>query len=350
MRGSGARGYNNGSFPAGKASKLDLILRNPYDLLRWYDGNRRQLPWRGLGDPYAIWVSEAMLQQTQIATALSYWRRWMERFPTVETLARASVEEVLAQWQGLGYYRRARKLREGAAWVVRHGWPASAAEWRQVPGVGPYTAAAIASIALDEPAPLVDGNVRRVVARLIASEATGGALEREAWAWAERNLVRERPGDWNQALMELGALVCRPRNPNCAACPLASDCQGRAAGVAAALPLRPARQEIVRVPHEAFVPLCGRRFGLAKIDAGEWWEGMWEFPRRLEAPYDVVAPLPAVRYAVTHHRAELRARLVRVQAPLNELGWFPREDLPELPLPSPQRKLLRAALALLDFE
>jgi A/G-specific adenine glycosylase len=212
-------------------------------LLEWYERNRRDLPWRGSSDPYAVWVSEIMLQQTRVAVVVERYQAFMARFPTLVSLALAPEQDVLALWSGLGYYRRARMLHKAAQFVTDqyHGnLPASSEQLRALPGIGSYTAAAIASIAHNEPIAVVDGNVKRVLCRMAGWEAgsrTGGAvLERKIEDLAGRLVDPHRPGDFNQALMELGATVCLPRNPHCLACPWAADCKTRGEHKTAARP------------------------------------------------------------------------------------------------------------------
>ena len=192
-------------------------------LLTWYAAVARDLPWRRTRDPYAILVSEVMLQQTQAARVVPYFEAWMERFPDPAALAAAPVEDVLRAWSGLGYNRRALALRRAAAIVARDGWPAGAAGLRALPGVGPYTAAAVASFAWDEPVAVVDTNVRRVLTRWDGRERGPAGLA----ARAQELLAPERPAAFNQATMELGATVCRPRRPDCPACPVAEGCASR---------------------------------------------------------------------------------------------------------------------------
>lgn len=216
-------------------------------LLRWFARARRPMPWRDRPDPYAVWISEIMLQQTQVATVRPFFDRFMARFPTIASLAAAPVADVLHAWQGLGYYARARHLHRAAAEITtRLGgrWPATAAEWRALPGVGDYTAAAIASIAFGERIPSVDGNVVRVFSRfwMLPGARTDLALRREIAARLAGHIPRRAPGDFNQAMMELGALVCAPRHPDCGACPLARDCAAHRAGRTTDFPARtPAR-------------------------------------------------------------------------------------------------------------
>ena len=296
-----------------------------------------------------------MAQQTQVGTVIPYWERWLDRFPNVEALAAAEEADVLAQWQGLGYYRRARLFLAGARWVAANGMPRTAAGWRAVPGVGAYTAGAIASIAFGEPAPLVDGNVERVYARLADDVSEGSVLHRAAWRWAEANVHGARPGDWNQALMELGATVCTPKSPACDRCPLAADCLARARGTQTLRPAPAKRKATIALRFAVWVPEFEGRYGLRQIPEGEWWEGMWEFPR---APLDEEASLfgivgegwredaGVVRHAVTHHRIENRVSRVRCESPSPALSWFAEEALAALPIPTPQRRCLARARAL----
>src|SRR5664279_4907056 len=199
-------------------------------LLDWYDAHRRDLPWRRDADPYRVWVSEIMLQQTRVAAVLEHYARWMQRFPTIHHLAKAREQSVLALWSGLGYYHRARRLHQAAKVIARepHGeFPRTEEAWRELPGIGRYTAAALASIAFGEPVAVVEGNVARVLERMFG-EAKG---REDAWHQAEALLDRTRPGDFNQAMMELGATVCTPRAPQCLLCPLITWCATRGVGV-----------------------------------------------------------------------------------------------------------------------
>lgn len=206
-------------------------------ILRWYLKHRRDLPWRSTRDPYAIWVSEIMLQQTRVETVIPYYRRFLERFPTVHSLAKASAPDVLALWSGLGYYGRARNLHDAAAMLVREHagcLPEETAALRRLPGIGEYTAAAITSVAFGRPAAAVDGNVIRVLARIhgLRGRRNSSALRRRVSAIADRFAAGPRPGDWTQALMELGATVCLPREPLCGRCPARAACVARRGGQA----------------------------------------------------------------------------------------------------------------------
>ncbi|HYJ32659.1 MAG TPA: A/G-specific adenine glycosylase [Candidatus Binatia bacterium] len=241
-------------------------------VLRWYRRNRRDLPWRRTRDPYAIWVSEIMLQQTRVETVIPYYERFLTRFPTVRALARAREEDVLAAWSGLGYYRRARGLHAAAAVMVReHGGrvPDDQESLRALPGVGAYTAAAIASVAHGMSAAAVDGNVIRVLARIagLRGRRDDPVLRREVEGLATRLAEGVSPGDWTQALMELGALVCAPRAPRCDACPAAAPCLARRSGDAAAYP-EPAKTAS-SLPTRRVVMLLARRGAKILLVNGE---------------------------------------------------------------------------------
>jgi A/G-specific adenine glycosylase len=261
---------------------------------------RRDLPWRRSRDPYAIWISEIMLQQTRVAAVVPYFERWMTRFPTITALASAPLDDVLAAWAGLGYYSRARNLHRCARAVVeQHGGalPAAAAALRRLPGIGPYTAGAIASIAFGRPEPLVDGNVARVLARLYAIEAEikSPAAGRTLWRLAATLVPHDAPGDFNQGLMELGATVCTPLSPTCLVCPLVTLCQARAQGRERELPRMPARKRPEELPLIDASALWIERRGkllLARRAPAGLYGGLWELPQ-IEAPLDRTARAPA---------------------------------------------------------
>lgn len=327
-------------------------------LLPWYRTNKRALPWRHSPDPYRVWISEAMLQQTTVATAIPYFHRWLERFPNVESLANACERDVLRVWEGLGYYRRAKCLLSGAKWLVANGWPRSAEEWQAVPGVGPYTAGAIASIGLGQATALVDGNVERVYARLTGDESTGGRLRRNAWAWAADEVRTQDPGDWNQALMELGAKICRPLRPKCPICPLHGRCEARRLGNFDRIPSPKLRKTMIDVHFAVWAPILDGMLGVRRSRDGSWWEGLWEFPRdEVAAPgsyrsrvlQDMFGtrsdPLPIVRHIVTHHRITLHPARVELSAPVDDLIFVSAGGLADLPMPRHQRKIAEMAMA-----
>jgi A/G-specific adenine glycosylase len=328
------------------------------ELLSWYRREGRDLPWRQTRDPYAVWVSEIMLQQTQVATALPYYERWMRRYPSVEALAAADEQDALSLWQGLGYYRRCRNLLAGARHILQHGCPTNASEWLLVPGVGSYTAAAISSICTGEAVAVVDGNVKRVFARFAASCETGGRLERAAWTWAADALDAESPADWNQAVMELGARICTPRAPSCDRCPISSDCAALARGLVAELPRKAEKLPGIDVVAHVLIPVHEGAFGVRQVAEGPWWRGLWEFPRFENAEALASAAsrldgyreqeLPPLGCVVTRHKIKLEARLVVCRSRSEELSWHEAAALEALPMPAPQRKLLKTAQTLLS--
>ena len=261
-------------------------------LLAWYDAHRRDLPWRDAADPWAVWVSEIMLQQTRVETVRGYFERWMKRFPSVQDLAAADIDEVLGAWQGLGYYSRARNLHRAATHVAAHcdgTIPDTVDALRALPGVGPYTAGAIASIAFGRQAPIVDGNVMRVIARLdgIDLDMRRTAGQRAVWTRCGELVPADRPGDFNQALMELGATVCSPRSPRCDACPVADHCTALADDRVLELPVKGRRTPPRAESRAALVIRDERgRVLVAKRPAEGLLAGLWEFP--LVAPDDAM--------------------------------------------------------------
>ena len=252
-------------------------------LLDWYSRHARRLPWRGHPDPYAVWVSEIMLQQTQVAAVIPYFDRWMARFPTIESLAASPLEDVLQAWEGLGYYSRARNLHRSVQLVVlEHGGkiPSKRQQLEKLPGIGRYTAAAIASMAFGQDEPALDGNIRRVLARTfdLRLPARSPEGERQLWALAEQHLPAGKAGDYNQALMDLGALICTPRQPNCEICPLAEFCQARALGVQSERPIRTPRRVQPHHTVAAAIIQRGDKVLIARRPVNGLLGGMWEFP------------------------------------------------------------------------
>jgi len=272
-------------------------------LLAWYAKNKRPLPWRQTRDPYAILVAEVLLQQTRVDQALNYYHRFLEKFPTLRELACAGEEEVLKVWEGAGYYRRARQLVRLAQELGSRELPRTFAGLLELPGIGPYTAAAVASIAFGEPVAVVDGNVRRVLARLWAQENPTPAWLR---AEAQKLLDHQDPGTWNQALMELGALVCGPKRPRCSACPWAAFCAGRSDAHRFPQP-RPRRAKVLRVWALA---ARGRQGFIFEKREGSLLGGLWGFPLVHEAQgvgkllerygVDRAWPIGTVRHSFTH--------------------------------------------------
>jgi A/G-specific adenine glycosylase len=334
-------------------------------LLGWYDRNRRDLPWRRTKDPYRIWVAEVMLQQTTVRTATPYYESFLKRFPTQPSQAAEPEDEVLAAWSGLGYYHRARNLHRGAQHVAeRHGgrFPTTIEAALAVPGVGLYTASAILSIAHDQPLPVVDGNVRRVLARLLALRGPEYRRDGPYYNRAEELLDRQRPGDWNQALMELGATVCTPRRAGCAACPLRGHCRAHALGVVDLLPEGRARRVPVDVRVAAALVEKDGRVLLVRRPEGRLLGRMWEVPQTslesrglpdlehelLERHGLRVVPGPLAvraRHAITFRRITLEGYRARLRLPPpsdpERFLWARPEEVAALPVSSATRKLLR---------
>jgi A/G-specific adenine glycosylase len=339
-------------------------------LVEWYRRVRRDLPWRRTRDPYALWVSEVMLQQTRVAVVIPYWQRWMARFPTAGALAGAPLDDVLAVWSGLGYYGRARNLHRGAREVVARydgRLPDTAAELRTLPGIGRYTAGAIASIAFDRREALVDGNVARVLARVFAVEedVKSAAGQKRLWQLAADLVPDEAPGDFNQGLMELGATVCAPAAPRCADCPLADPCRAHRDGRTGELPRMPERRRDADKPLLAAAAAWVERGGkllLARRVAGGLFGGLWELPQAPAA--DALAgtlaalglawrppPLPVHRHrqVLSHRRLALdvyaapasgRLAGARHVGPYERAAWHPPGSLEALGLAAASRAIV----------
>lgn len=286
-------------------------------LLAWYDRAGRELPWRvkgGRADPYRVWLSEIMLQQTTVAAVGPYFRKFLELFPTANALADAPRDTVLAAWAGLGYYSRARNLHLAARSLADEGVPADEAGWRALPGVGPYTAAAIAAIAFDEPTNVVDGNIERVMARLHAVETPLPAAKPELREQAARYVTAKRPGDWAQALMDLGATICMAKSPKCELCPISKWCAAYACGAPETYPRRVAKAERPERHGAAFVvrkkdqlwlvrrPDQGLLGGMAGLPTTPWREKKWPRAQALEhAPVEADwKRIGQVRHVFTH--------------------------------------------------
>lgn len=321
-------------------------------LLAWFDEHKRELPWRQTHDPYRIWLSEVILQQTRVVQGLDYYQRFLEHFPDVFALAKAEEDEVLHLWQGLGYYSRGRNLLKAARIVATQGrFPNTFEALRKLPGVGDYTAAAVSSIAYGLPYAVVDGNVLRVLSRFYSLEVPQDtpAGKRTFAALADEWLFKDDPGRHNQAMMELGALVCLPRSPRCEECPLADACQARAEGRQEDFPVR-ARKQTVRTRHFVYLyPRHERRIFLHRRGGGDIWQGLYE-PLLLEfdhrpdfAEVAKNANLPqastfvlvaeGLRHQLTHQLLLADAYVVKVPAEDSGLDglWVPetsREDYP----------------------
>jgi len=307
-------------------------------LLRWYDEHRRALPWRQDTDPYRVWVSEIMLQQTRVAAVLDHYAHFMKRFPDVRVLAAARESSVLAAWSGLGYYHRARRMHRAAKVIVRERrgrFPQSAAGWLELPGIGRYTAAAIASIAFGESIAVVDGNVERVLVRIAGADPGREA----AWQRAEALLDPRRPGDFNQAMMELGATICTPRAPQCLLCPLYTWCVSR--GAAAARPQPPRRRKEVRY---AFASKDGAVLLIQRAANASLMAGMWELPILAEGQRNGDKPLATLKHSITD--TDFGVSVYSVSAGRDRRfaadgQWLTRKQWERLALTGLTRKILR---------
>jgi A/G-specific adenine glycosylase len=317
-------------------------------LVEWYCKVKRDLPWRNTSDPYRIWVSEIMLQQTRAQAAIPYYERFLARFPTLEELAVASEDAVLAQWAGLGYYTRARNLRRAAQEIVAaRGFPRAYEAIRALPGIGDYTAAAVASIAFGLPHAVVDGNVLRVVAR-VENDASdiGSPRTRERFRTVvEGWLDRRDPGQFNQAIMELGATVCLPRNPMCLVCPLAGTCQAREAGTAGQLPVKLRKTQPVQLEGVLLIVRRAGRVLLRRRDARESrMAGFWDLPTAEDLPDARIGePFGTIRHTITHHHYTWTVVAASARAKGPEYGWFGPDEMGGIPLCTTARKGLRLA-------
>jgi A/G-specific adenine glycosylase len=304
-------------------------------LLQWFDRHKRDLPWRRDRDPYRVWISEVMLQQTRVAAVIDHYQRFLQRFPTIEKLAAARAASVLAAWSGLGYYRRARMLHAAAKKLVTdHGgkFPGSAEGLRILPGVGRYTAAAVASIAFDEPVAVVDGNVERVLQRVQGTKLTGENL----WGAAGEFLSQQRPGDFNQAMMELGATICLPRQPQCLLCPVSKFCKTRGELNRPGKTTRQTKREI----HYALALRDDSIFMAQRSKTATLMPGMWELPEIARANGSTA--WLTLRHSITV--TDYVVRVVRNPDPEGLNGrWVRKSRVTTLPLTGLARKVLGAA-------
>ncbi len=343
-------------------------------LLDWFAAHRRPLPWREHYTPYSTWIAEVMMQQTQMERGVAYYRRWMERFPDAAAVAEAPEEDLLKAWEGLGYYRRARNIQAAARVIMtryKGRFPSSPEALRALPGIGPYTAGAIASTAFNRPVPCVDGNVERVLSRLfdIDSPVKTEPAKSRILDLAIRLIPEGRARDFNQALMELGALVCR-KKPLCEACPVRQVCEALRLGIAEERPVAGRRAGVVPVEAVTGVLLHETKlFIQRRLDEGVW-AGLWEFPggciesgetpeqalirewrEELDFEVDPGEKITVLRHGYTTYRITLHCFLIRFRSPLppcpeppalreaSAYRWISPEELDGFPLPAPHRKL-----------
>jgi A/G-specific adenine glycosylase len=338
-------------------------------LLKWYDKNQRDLPWRDNQDPWKVWVSEIMLQQTTVDTVIPFYTRFIKRFPDPSSLARAREETALKLWEGLGYYHRIRNLRKAAALVAKEGFPESPEGWKALPGLGPYASAAIASIVNAKVISVVDGNVYRILSRLKKdNKAIDGSKAYEHFEKIADTLIsKKRPGDFNQAMMELGATVCRPRKPLCLLCPWQSDCKGQ--NIWQSLPVKNKKTKITSLA--VAVALIKRKDGCYLLDlrsAKTVMGGLWEFPggkiEEGESPEQalkreileevglkirILEALPLTQHAYTRYRVKLfpflcekiSGRARPIDEAIEKVRWVAPKDFKKLSMPAGSRKIIK---------
>ena len=317
-------------------------------LLTWYSEQKRDLPWRKTSDPYRIWVSEIMLQQTRVSAVIPYYERFLERFPDAASLAAAPEDELLAAWSGLGYYSRARNLQKAARQIVENGaFPSDYKAIRALAGVGDYTAAAVGSIAFGLPHVVLDGNVLRVMSRLgnDPSDITETATRSRLREQAQNLLDATRPGEFNQALMELGATVCLPKKPLCLLCPLRKHCEAQRAGTQESLPVKRKRGATHRAQRTVLLIEKNGRLLLRRRppDAAKL-AGFWELPQADEVPAaKSVSEAGSFRHSITNHVYEFHVRTAKVARAPRGFQWVERSSLSELPLSTVARKALACA-------
>ncbi len=340
-------------------------------LLVWYADARRDLPWRHSRDPYVIWVSEIMLQQTQVKTVIPYYHRWLAQFPTIEHLASADLQQVLKAWEGLGYYTRARNLHACAQEIMqRHGgiFPTQLEDVLALPGIGRTTAGGILSAAFNQPVAILDGNVKRVLARLVALAVPPGKATKQLWQLSESLLDPEQPRDFNQALMDLGATVCVPKNPDCHSCPWAPHCQAYNLGIQSRLPMRETSSPL---PHKTIgVAVIWNQQGQILIDRRRpegLLGGLWEFPggkiepgetieecikreiqEELGIEIEVGDRLITIDHAYSHFRVTLTVHhcrhLAGVPQPIecDEIRWVTLDEIDQFPFPKANTQIIAA--------
>ncbi len=341
-------------------------------LLHWFGEHRRDFPWRRTRDPYRIWVSEIMLQQTRTDTVVPYYERFLERFPDVAALAAAPMDDVLKAWEGLGYYRRARNLKAAAEELVARGLSTLPDDFDAVlalPGVGRYTAGAVMSLAFNRAHPIVDGNVKRVLCRVWAVDDPPAKAPAQRWLWstAEVLIPAGSAGQFNEGLMELGATVCTPRDPSCVACPLAQMCVAGRAGNPLDYPRKAPRKPIPHLHVSAGIIRRGRKILISRRREGDMLGGLWEFPggkqepgesmeeclrRELREELDITVrierPFVKVKHAYSHFRITLHTFLCRHSKgkprtlECDEVRWVLLEELDQFAFPKADRVVLEA--------
>lgn len=348
-----------------------LLFSYQQSLLNWYNEHKRDLPWRQTPGFYHVWISEIVLQQTQVKQGLNYYLRFVDAFPNVESLARANEDEVLKMWEGLGYYSRARNLHFAAKQISDAGeFPKTYKDWLKIKGVGPYTAAAISSIVAKEPRAVVDGNVQRVLSRLFSYDRPVNSTIgiKEIQMFAEQLLYSDEPGDYNQALMELGARICKPKNPNCVECPVQEFCLANKKGTTLDLPVKEKKNK-VRQRYLNFYLITGNnKILLSRRAKGDVWEGLYQFPL-IETMSENELPNPVKRgvisrsnlnrlqllskgnHLLSHQKLNISCWYLNMKSDtflIDNYKWFGIRELENLALPRPLRKIISEYLVIED--
>ncbi len=351
-----------------------LITHNPLlltnfqrKLLTWYHKNKRDLPWRQTKDPYKIWLSEIMLQQTQVKTVIDYYHRFLTRFPTIQDLAKANEEEVLTLWSGLGYYSRARNLYKGAKEIVEKydaKFPSNPQEILSLPGIGKYTLGAIASIAFEQPLPLVDGNVMRVYSRVfaISGNPQESKFQKKIWKMAETLIPKKNSGDFNQALMELGATICSPTSPNCSCCPIKKICKATNLNPEK-FPQKKERQKTKKLFRLAALLIHQKKICLILPENTRWQKGLWQLPGTIieseknfenemkiylgkeKIAYQSFKPLPLHIHQITHHKITIYPYQIDLKITpelQTRFCWIDLKKLNTIAIPAADRKILES--------
>ncbi|MDZ4816575.1 MAG: A/G-specific adenine glycosylase [Verrucomicrobiota bacterium] len=310
------------------------------NLISWFKEHQRDLPWRTkVRHPYCVWVSEIMLQQTTVTMVIPYFKKWMTSFPDVTALAAASEDTVLKHWEGLGYYSRARNLHKTAKLIVKNGgvFPNTPEGLLALPGIGPYTAGAIGSLAFNLPVPLVDGNVARVFTRFFEwdDDIKHPSTMKKLWKQAQKVLPKDKPGAFNEALMELGATVCTPKKPNCPGCPLVKKCKAFKSRRVSELPKSAPRKKTIKLLENALIHVKGEKTFI--LQNTQEYRALWQFPLGSVAPKS--KPSFTTQYTFTHHRITLNAFEVN-EPPIHKTGrWVTFEELKKVPLPVAHRRI-----------
>ncbi len=344
------------------------MKKNPHSalqktLFQWYKKNARDLPWRKTRDPYRIWISEIMLQQTQVDTVIPYYERWLQRFPDLHSLSKAPLSDVLALWAGLGYYRRARMLHAAAGKICEHHseqMPSNPEALQKLPGIGRYTAGAIASIAFEKKTPVLDGNVIRILTRIfgIPDDTAKPTSIKGLWDLAEALLPEKDIGDFNQALMELGATVCYPQNPQCKMCPVSSLCKAHAEGRETFYPVKSNREKLEKIRSFALVLKKSESVLLQRQPEKARWGGLWMFPfwekkehlfKAVKSASSAPEKWLSLRHGFTKYLVSLDVYLCTAEkksassfASKGDLQWVPISRLCDYALPAPHRKIAQA--------